>query len=299
MLLRNTVLVIFFLMGCEAVHPEDTSLLVVESYVAAGEPLPQVTLRRTAPLEAHYDLNQSTAAIGARVEIMMQDTLVPYTMQGTGVYTPLTPVTAIPGAKLDLKVYWDDQVITANSRVPPPISLDSVSIEVSDTPIPGLILDSVFVDPLLVDSLGLQALGANAREGLVYLVEATLFWTDNTEGDGNDWWMRTQLLPRLGQSPRLSNFFLSPEALQRERSVPFVNAKQRSWSGAYAVQVSSSSNHIPVHGLRIGIVRCTRAYAQFVSGSSNPGESEPPSNVTGALGIFTGLAIDTLTVEVQ
>lgn len=286
-------------MGCEAVHPEDTSLLVVESYVAAEKPLPPVTLRRTAPLEANYDLDQSTAATGARVEFMMQDSLIPYTMQGTGVYAPLAPVTAIPGAKLDLKVHWGDQVITANSRVPPPVSLDSVSIEVSDTPIPGLILDSVFVDPLLVDSLGLRALGANAREGLVYLVEATLYWTDNTERDGDDWWMRTQLLPRLGQSPRLSNFFLSPEALQRERSVPFANAEQRSWSGAYAVQVPSSSNQMPTHRLRISIIRCTGAYAQFVSGSSNPGESEPPSNVAGALGIFTGLAIDTLTIEVQ
>ncbi len=299
MLLRNAVLVTFILMGCEAVHPEDTSLLVVESYVAAGKPLPPVTLRRTAPLEANYHLGQATAANGARVEFMMQDSPIPYTMQGTGVYAPLEPVTAIPGAKLDLKVYWGDHVITANSRVPPPVSLDSVSIVVSDTPIPGLILDSVFVDPLLVDSLGLRALGANAREGLVYLVEATLYWTDNTERDDDDWWMRTQLLPRLGQSPRLSNFFLSPEALQLERSAPFANAEQRSWSGAYAVQVPSSSNQMPAHGLRISIIRGTGAYAQFVSGSSNPGESEPPSNVTGALGIFTGLAIDTLTVEVQ
>ena len=299
MLFRYAILVIFFLTGCEAVHPEDTSLLVVESYVAAGQPLPPVTLRRTAPLEAKYDLDQSTAATGARIEFMLQDALIPYTMQGAGVYAPLEPVTAIPGAELNLKVYWGDHVITANSRVPPPVSLDSVSIEVSDTPIPGLILDSVFVDPLLVDSLGLRALGANAREGLVYLVEATLYWTDNTERDGDDWWMRTQLLPRLGQSPRLSNFFLSPEALQRETSVPFVNADQRSWSGAYAVQVPSTRNQLPAHGLRISIVRGTSAYAQFVSGSSNPGESEPPSNVTGALGIFTGLAIDTLTIEVQ
>jgi hypothetical protein len=299
MSLRYAALLTFLLMSCEAVHPEDTSLLVVESYVAAGKPLPPLTLRRTAPLEANYDLDQSTVAAGARVEFMMQDSLIPYAMQGTGVYAPLAPVTAIPGAKLDLRVYWGDQVITANSRVPPPVSLDSVSIEVSEAPIPGLILDSVFVDPLLVDSLGLRALGANAREGLVYLVEATLYWTDNTERDGDEWWMRTQLLPRLGQSPRLSNFFLSPEALQREESAPFVNAEQRSWSGAYAVQVPSSSNQMPAHGLRISIVRCPGAYAQFVSGSSNPGESEPPSNVTGALGIFTGLAIDTLTIEVQ
>ena len=299
MLLRCALLVTLFLMGCEAVHPEDTSLLVVESYVATGKPLPPITLRRTAPLEANYDLGPSAAAAGARVEFMMQGSLIPYTMQGTGVYAPLAPVTAIPGAKLDLKVYWGDQVITANSRVPPPVSLDSVGIEVSDTPIPGLILDSVFVDPLLVDSLGLRALGANAHEGLVYLVEATLYWTDNTERDGDDWWMRTQLLPRLGQSPRLSNFFLSPEALQRERSAPFVNAEQRSWSGAYAVQVPTLSSQVPAHGLRISIVRCTGDYARFVSGSSNPGESEPPSNVTGALGIFTGLAIDTLTIEVQ
>ncbi len=293
---RSLVLVLAVLGGCDAVQPDTPSLLVVEAFVTAEQPLPEIVLRRTASLREPYPLDLSTAATDAQLELRMQDMRIAYSMQDAGKYKPMEPVTAVPGAELGLKVHWDNQTVTAESQIPPPVSLDSAKISISDAPVLGLSLGSVFIDPFSADSLGMESFGTGAREELVYLVEATLYWTGGI-GD-NDWWMRTQLRPNLGQNQRLNNYFLSPEVIQPETDIPFVRVSQRSWSGAYAVPVKSTTDQVPAHKLRISLVRSTQAYASFVSGRSNPGEREPPSNILGGAGIFAGLAIDTLTIEI-
>ena len=297
MQLRSLCAIIFFLGGCDAVQPETSPLLVVEAFVTSGQALPEITLRRTSSLQNPYRLDASTAVTDAQVELTMRTLRIPYAPQGGGRYTSHAPVIAESGTDLGLTVQWGNQTITAQSRTPPPVSLDSVVVTVSEEPVLGLLLDSVFIDPFLVDSLGLQALGAGAREGLVYLVEATLYWADNIHG--NQWWMRTQLRPNLLENRRLSDYFLSPEVLQSETDIPFVRPNQRSWSGAYAVSVTQQTDQIPRHMLRVSLVRCTQAYADFVSGSSKPGEQEPPSNILGGVGIFTGLSLDTLSIQIQ
>ena len=299
MKLISVALTVVFLTGCDAVRPENTPLLVVEAFVVAGQPLPEITLRRTASLRDPYRLDQSTAATGAQLELRMQDDLTTYSMGDAGKYSPSESMTAISGAELGLKVHWNNQIVTARSQIPPPVSLDSIRISISDTPVLGLSVGPLFIDPSLIDSLELQALGVGAREELVYLVETALYWTDNLKGEESDWWMRTQLRPSLDQDQVLSNYFLSPEVVQSETDIPFINADQRSWSGIYAVPVANGTDQVPKHRLRVSIVRSTEAYANFVSGSSNPGEREPPSNILGGVGIFAGLAMDTLTVEIR
>ena len=293
------MIAIIFLAGCDAIQPENTSLLVVEAFVMSEQSLPKITLRRAAPLQDPYQLDRSTAAIGAQVELMLQGVLIPYLMQRPGAYVPLDSMTAIPGESIALNVQWEDQLVSAQTRIPPLISLDSIEISVSDTPVPGLLLDSLFIDPTQIDSLGIRALGTGAREGLVHIVRATVYWEDHTGNDGNNWWIRMQLLSTLTQDQRLSNYFLSSEVLQPEEDIPFIDANRRSWSGSYAVPVASQTDQVPEHGLRISIVRCTEAYADFVSQSSNPGEYEPPSNILGGRGIFAGLAVDTFTVNIE
>ncbi len=293
------MIVIIFLAGCDAIQPENTSLLVVEAFVMSEQLLPEIILRQAAPLQDPYQLDPSTAVIGAQVGLTLQDVLIPYLVQRPGVYAPLDSMTAMPGESLTLNVQWEDQLITAQTRIPPLISLDSIEISVSDTPIPGLLLDSLFIDPTQIDSLGIRALGTGAREGLVHIVWATVYWEDHTGNDGDNWWIRMQLLPTLTQDQRLSNYFLSSEVLQPEEDVPFIDTNRRFWSGSYAIPVASQIDQLPEHGLRISIVRCTEAYADFVSQSSNPGEYEPPSNILGGRGIFAGLAVDTLTVNIK
>ncbi len=297
--IRNLLLALILIGGCDSAQTEQPSLLVVEMFVMSEEELPEITLRRALPLQEVYQPDQSALATGAMVQLAIQEKIIPFSMNSNGKYEPLESVIATSGAELALKVQWENQTIVAQSKIPPPITLDSVQIAVSDNPVAGLLLDSVFIDPFLIDSLGLQALGTGAREGLVYLVEATLFWADSSGGIGNDWWMRTQLLPYLGQERRLRDYFLSPEVLQSEVDIPLISDYQRSWSGAYAVPISGREDKFPNHGLRIGIIRSSQAYADFVTGSSNPSEREPPSNIQGGVGIFAGLAIDTIFVQIQ
>lgn len=296
---RHLFITVIFLAGCDAVQPENTSLLVVEAFVMSEQSLPEIVLRQAAPLQDPYQLDSSTAAIGAQVGLTLQGTIIPYLMQRPGAYAPLDSVMATPGESIALNVQWEGQLVTARTRIPPLISLDSIEISISDTPVPGLLLDSLFIDPTQIDSLGIRALGTGAREGLVHLVRATVYWEDHTGGHGNNWWIRMQLLPTLAQDQRLSNYFLSSEVLRPEEDVPFVDASRRSWSGSYAVPVASQTDPISEHGLRISIIRCTEAYADFVSQSSNPGEYEPPSNILGGRGIFAGLAVDTFTVSIR
>ncbi len=292
-------MVVVFLVGCDAAQPEDTSLLVVEAFVMSEESFPNIILRRAAPLKDPYLLNSSTAAMDARVELTQNGILVPYQMQVPGVYMPLNSMMATPGDRIALNVQWEDQVASAETRIPPLISMDRIEISTTDTPVPGLLLDSLFIDPTQIDSLGIRALGTGAREGLVHLVRATVHWDDQTGRDDNQWWIRMQLLPTLTQDQRLSNYFLSSEVLRPEKEMSFSPDHLRSWSGSYAVPVTSQTDPITEHRLRISIIRSTEAYAGFVSQSSNPSEYEPPSNISGGRGIFAGLAIDTITVSIK
>lgn len=293
-------MMILLLAGCDAVQPQDSSLLVVEAFVTVDQPMPEITLRKTGSISDLYlPADQSTAALDAKVEVTIQGDRIPYLMQSPGTYVPLEPKIADPGARLGLMVQWNDQRISAQSLVPPPVVLDSVQVRVSETPVLGLLLDSVFIDPFLIDSLGLQALGTGAGEGLVYLVEATLYWTDKTGNNRGNWWIRTQLLPDLGKNQRLSDYFLSPEVLQLEQEIPLNDQGQRSWTGAYAVPVANETDPVPEHKLRASLVRCIQDYADFVAGSTNPAEIEPPTNIVNGRGIFSGLAIDTLIKEIQ
>ncbi|MCY3999567.1 MAG: hypothetical protein OXF84_02000 [Bacteroidetes bacterium] len=292
---RLILLVLIGLAGCDVVQPESEVLPVVEAFVVSGQSMPDIILRKTAPIRDRYELDESTALNATQLNLRMQDMMIPYSLTSPGRYVPDESVIAIPGAEIDLELFWEDQIITAQQIIPPPIALDSFAISISDQPVQSLVLESVFIDPSLVDSLGLEALGAGAREELVYIVEATLYWTVDGSGDPNIWWMRTQLRPNLGQDRRLGNYFLSPEVMQLEADLPTAG-NHRFWSGAYAVPVDLVDDPVPVHRLRMSIVRCSQPYVDFVSASSYPLEREPPSNIAGARGIFAGLAMDTLTI---
>jgi len=264
----------------------------------SGQRMPTIILRKTLTLHDRYELDESTALNVAQLQLKMNGMLIPYSLKSSGRYAPDESVIATPGAKIDLEISWEDQVMTAQQKIPPPITLDSFTVSTSDQPVKSLVLESVFIDPTLVDSLGLQALGTGAREELVYIVEATLYWRDDSTDDQNDWWMRTQLRPNLGQDRRLGNYFLSPEVLQLEADIPMDDHHQRFWSGAYAVPVDQIDDPVPAHRLRMSIIRCSQPYVDFVSASSYATEREPPSNIIGGRGIFAGLAMDTLTITI-
>ena len=203
----------------------------------------------------------------------------------------------LSGSELTLEVEWEGHVATAKTQVPPPLEIGHVEVKPTSSPVSGLILDSLFIDPSQLDTIRFDSLRTGASVGLVYLVEVTMNWQVDP-GEEDVFWIRTELRPKLESRSRLDDYFLRPEQLQREVLIPLAGDK-RTWTGVYAVPVEGDDPPLPPHQLRVAVVRGTHAYAQFVSGSDNPRLREPLSNVDGALGIFTGIAVDSLSVWVQ
>ncbi len=288
---------------CDTVAPEESAVLVVEAFVDAGAPLPAIRLWQTRPLSQAYPFDASTAVSDAEVRVGLDGAQVAYQPLDAqpGFYGPDRPQMVTDRVPLAFEATWQGQRITAQSLVPPALRLDSIRVNVPDEPVDGIILDSLFIDPVLVDSLQFDSLRTGAEEGLVYLVEVTLWWIIDYPEVGSDsaYWIRTQLRPQLPTSPTFDDFFLRPEQIFRERNTTRDALGRRKWTGVYAVPVETRETPLPPHPLRVSIIRSGQDYARFVSGRDDPERREPASNVEGAIGIFAGLSLDSLRVQVE
>ena len=288
---------------CDTVAPEESALLVVEAFVDAGEPLPAIRLWQTRSLGQAYPFDASTAVSDAKVTVGLGSAQISYQPLDAqpGWYEPVRPETVPARMPLAFEALWQGRRVTAQSLVPPTLRLDSIRVNVPDEPVDGIILDSLFIDPILVDSLQFDSLRIGAETGLVYLVEVTLWWTIDYPEIGPDsvYWIRTQLRPQLSTRPTFDDFFLRPEQIFRERNTPRDVQGRRSWTGVYAVPVETHETPLPAHPLRVAIIRSGQDYARFVSGRDDPERREPASNVEGAVGIFAGLSLDSLSVQVE
>ena len=288
---------------CDTVAPQEEALLVVEAFVDADEPLPTIRLWQTRSLGQRYAFDATTAVSDAEVALVLGASQVAYRpLDGqTGLYEPAVSQ-PVPGRlSLTFEATWRGQRATAQSTVPPTLALDSVRVNVPDEPVDGIILDSLFIDPVQLDSLQLDSLRTGAVQGLVYLVEVTLWWAVDFAEVGPDsaYWIRTQLKPFLPTQPTFDDFFLRPEQILRERETTHHVQGRRSWTGVYAVPVETRQTPLPPHPLRVSIIRSGQDYARFVSSRDDPERREPASNVAGAIGIFAGLSVDSLRVQVE
>lgn len=290
---------------CDTVMPEESDVLVVEAFVDAGESLPLVRLWQTRPLDQEYAFNGTTAVSDAVVALVLDGERVAYEpVPGQpGRYRPAeaTMQRVPPRAGLAFEATWRAQQARAESTVPPEVSLDSVRIEVPDEPVDGIILDSLFLDPALVDSLQFDSLRTGVEQGLVYLVEVTLWWTvDFAEVNADSaYWVRTQLKPYLSDRPTFDDFFFRPEQIARERTLVRGSAGQHAWTGVYAVPVEQRETPLPPHDLRVALIRSGQDYASYAASRTDPERREPSSNVQGALGIVAGLSVDSLRIRVE
>ena len=287
--------------ACDSVQPEITEHLVVESYARAGGPLPAVRLRRTLPLEQPYPTGETSAAAGATVNVTIGGAQFDYAMGAPGLYEPVGDYLVEARAVMALDITWQGNRALATTRVPPPLTVNSVEVAPEDEPLSGLLLDSLFLDRSENDTLSFYSLRTGVTEGFVYLVEVTVHWHVEYAEDGPDgeYWVRTQLRPYLDNRTRLDEYFLRPEQLLREAQIARDPTGLRTWTGVYAVPVASADASMPAHRLRIALVRGTQAYAQFVSGTGSPKHREPPTNMEGALGIFAGISVDSVSVVVE
>lgn len=287
---------------CDTVVPVEPPRLVVEGFVDAGKPLPTVRLAQSRPVTDPYPLDGQTAVTDAEVALVMNGERIAYEpMPGQpGRYEPVAPPPTVPPrATLRFEATWADQHVMAESRVPPPIQIDSFRLVIPDKPVAGIILDSLFIESSDSDSLLVDSLRVGAEQGFVYLIEASLAWTvDFDEVDADSaYWVRGQLRPIL--SGTLDDFFFRPEQIFRERGARRGAAGERRWTGVYAVPVVEEEDPLPPHALRVALIRSGRDYALFASSRDDPSRREPTSNVTGGLGIVAGLSVDTVWVQVE
>jgi hypothetical protein len=271
-------------------EPADRESLVVEAFVETGRPPPALLLRQIRPLDATGD-PEGDAATGAQVTLTIDGQTVPYDedSQQPGRYTPAVPVDSVP-ARVDwaLDVQWSGERAQAHGRTPPSIRAAEVCVRVPDEP----------VRAVRVDSLRRDSLDIPTERGYIYLIDVTARWTSGGTAPGGSLdttqWVRAQLRPDTSQfSSRLVDRFLQPVEVRREDRYREVG-NNRQWTGVYAVPVDSSTAPLPRHRLTTAVVRGDSAFGDFARSRTDPDLREPISNVDGALGIATAVAVDSL-----
>lgn len=109
------------LSGCELYTQDDfEEHYVVESYLIANAPLPNVRVSHTLPLEEQYSF-EKTALNNASVEIRLVDTGETFTfnLQSDGVYSPADFHTVKPEGVYELHVSFSNgDIVRSTTRVP-------------------------------------------------------------------------------------------------------------------------------------------------------------------------------------
>jgi hypothetical protein len=275
-----SLLSLLTLAACDVAGPEPERI-VVEAFAETGAALPTVVVRRTAPLD---EPDAAPPVADAEVLLTLDGDPIPYrpVPDAAGTYAPEIARTTEPGSRLSLDVAWEGQRAVASSRLPAPITLDSVRVVPSAAPV-----EAVFAD----------SLGLDVREGVIYPVTVTLFWAAPAADTA---WVRARLRPPASFPSAVVDFVLSKDETQRE--MDFAAAEDsaiRQWSGTYAVPVESLDDALPPHALDVFVIRSGTDYAEYALSRTDPDRREPVSNVAGGLGIAVGIAVDRRTVQVE
>ncbi|NBC01208.1 MAG: DUF4249 family protein [Bacteroidetes bacterium] len=291
------------MVGCDSVAPAPPERIVAEAFLTTGDSMPEVRLRRTRPLNAPLPTDGSgSALVDASVTLTIDGTPYPFTAVGDdGRYTAGAAVPLPPGSRFSFEAQWNGHTATAEGTLPPPVTLDSFRVSVPEAPIQAVLFDSVFVDPTQLDSLQLDSLRTGAEDGFAYPIEVQFWWTEPAD---RAYWIRTRLRPAIEAGSSLDDFFLRPEQVQQEADATCPAAEDcppavRSWIGVYGVPVEDDTAALPPHSVQLALIRGDEPYARFAATRDDPPRREPISNVDGGLGIVTGIALDTVRVEVN
>ena len=283
--------------SCDSVEPSKDNLMVVEGFLNADAPLPEISITKAISL-AEGLTDDPVAINDASLRLFLDGQLIPYGPSATpGIYTPRQQsLTSVPsGTVFSAEIEWQSQRATIQDVVPPPIAIERVTIDVPSAPVAAI----------LVDTLRLDDPQVGARKGFIYPIDVTIDWKTNAEAEDSDnaFWIETRLIPQSDFSSTVLDVFLLTEEVLQEDTLEPARASGdnnlRSWSGVYAVPVADSLAPPPSHNLRVQLIRGTKAYADFARSRNAPERREPVSNIEGAIGIVAGIAIDALEFEVQ
>lgn len=277
--------------ACDSVEPDQPGRLVVEGFLDAGEPLPTLTVRATQALgAADPDGNPVT---DAQVTLVLDGREVTYApLEEPGRYGPEDiSLRVTERSTFQLAVHWRTEQARASGRIPPRVAIDSVRLHVPPEP----------VEAVLLDSLRLDTLDTGARQGFIYPIDVDVFWTmdfDEVEAD-SAYWIRPYLRPHTDFHSATEDFFVRQDQVLRERSIQRGEDGVRRWTGVYAVPVEAATDPLPPHSLKVALLRSDEEYARFALTRDDPDRREPLSNVEGGLGIVSGVAVDSLRLEVR
>lgn len=280
--------------ACDTLEHTDPDVLVIEGFLDAGKPLPEFTIRHTGALDAPYTMDGAGVSDATVVLGLNGNAIVYFPVPGSpGLYAPQVGATeSIPErSTFTLDVRHQDMLASVSGDVPPAITIDSIQISVTDHP----------VEAVLLDSLRLDSLDTGIYQGFIYPVEVSLFWSQDNVLPGPDslYWIRAQLKPFLSFPSRVVDYFLRQEQIVREDQLAFDGNGSRRWTGVYAVPVTAETDSLPDHDVKVSLLRSGGDYARFASSRDAPERREPLSNIDGAIGIVTGISVDSVRVLVS
>ena len=281
------------LLGCDSVEPTQDDLLVVEGFLNAGAPFPPIKLS-TALALSDLTQNQQQALEDVQVKMLVDDQLVRYgPSEEVGQYLPIDNLLDVVPANAEFKaeIQWQGQTATVEDMIPPPIVIEYVEIDVPQSP----------VTAILVDTLRFDSPEVGARQGYIYAIDVTMRWSPAVPiAEDSTFWIETRLIPQSDFSSTVLDVFLLTEEVRLESAfASSSNAPQMTWSGVYAIPVADSLAPPPEHNVTIQLIRSTQAYADFAASRHTPERREPVSNIDGAIGVLAGIALDSIEFEVK
>lgn len=287
------LLLTILMAGCDSIEPESSPFLVVEGFLEANKPLPDILLKQTVTLNQDLTTEPERPVSDAIVWLTLNDTTISYRPSTTtsGEYIPesISNLLVSPGSLFSIELEWQGQQATASGVIPETIELDSVQVRIPNTP----------VTAILVDTLRLDTPSVGATPGYIYLVEVDLWWTNaRPTFQDSTFWIETRLRPQIEFSSKVLDVFLLSQEVQPEENINGDPLSRKTWTGVYAVPVTDSLSAIPDHSLTVQLVRGTTDYALFAASRNNPERREPISNIEGAIGIVAGISLDALEIDI-
>ena len=278
--------------GCDTVAPVDETQLVVEGFLNSGRPLEAVTLRRTLSPNRAYDADEA-AVDDALVTVYLGGASIRYGSSGgrPGEYLPDQADGVVPraGERFSFRAGWRDRVVQASGVVPPQIEIVEASVSIPEGPVSAVLLDSLGL-------VGFSSIGAYT--GYIYVIDVTIAWEMGSVPGWSpeDSWIRAQLKPYTAFSSVVVDLFLRPDEIFAEQGA---SEGRRTWKGVYAVSVASPDDPLPEHDLRVALLRSGESYARFAASRGAPERREPISAVSGGIGVFAAVAVDSLLLRVD
>lgn len=265
---RSTLLVLALFPGlgaCDASQafaPPDPDSFVVQAFLFAGEPVTQVTVTGVLPVDADSTAVPepiTDASIWLTREGVRHE-LVPTEGAPGSYHDPGDGLSVEPGDPFHLEVRWRDQVATAETVVPRPPSGLALSADSLAAPSSGGGPGGGFGDPF--SSASLVARWSNPDNELHYVV------VDNVESD-------PEPVPSSGLVSRVAPRIILPPTPADSSNIS-----------------ARSLTHLGLH--RVRLYRVNDEYADLYRGLQQDSRdlNEPPSNIDGALGVFSAFAAD-------